>query len=170
MRCASSSDAGPPPGWTPLSFRVARARCNAFSQWGVQFPNLVYFGACSVFAGRACRKFVRDFLAASGCRGIVGYTTDIDWLDSMVIPKAAQNVELAHAFINYLLDPAVAALNAQKVNYATPNAAARELLSVKMLADESIYPPAELLDRCAWLRDRGADIEKIERVWRIVRA
>jgi spermidine/putrescine-binding protein len=91
------------------------------------------------------------------------------WIDSMVIPKAAQNVDLAHAFIDYLLEPNIAALNAQKVNYATPNAAARTLLPAAMLADESIYPPAEVLARCAALKDRGADIEKIERVWRVVR-
>jgi spermidine/putrescine-binding protein len=92
------------------------------------------------------------------------------WIDSMVIPKVAKNVELAHAFIDYLLDPAVAALNAQKVNYATPNVAARSLLPAAMLADESIYLPPELLNRCTWLENRGPDIEKIERVWRVVRA
>jgi spermidine/putrescine-binding protein len=91
------------------------------------------------------------------------------WIDSMVIPKASQNVELAHAFIDYLLDPAVAALNAQKVNYATPNAAARQLLPAAMLANESIYLPPPILDRCTWLKNRGPDIEKIERVWRFVR-
>src|SRR5437773_2859315 len=63
------------------------------------------------------------------------------WIDSMVIPKTARNVDLAHAFINYLLDPNIAALNALKVNYATPNAAARHLLPAAMLADERIYPP-----------------------------
>jgi spermidine/putrescine transport system substrate-binding protein len=91
------------------------------------------------------------------------------WIDSMVIPKAARNIELAHEFINYLLEPTVAALNAQKVNYATPNAAARSLLPAAMLADESIYPPPELLARCTWLESRGREIEKIERVWRVVR-
>jgi len=91
------------------------------------------------------------------------------WIDSMVIPKAAQNVELAHAFINYLLEPSVAVLNAKKVNYATPNATAREQLPAAMLADESIYPPAEVLARCTALQDRGPDIEKIEQVWRVVR-
>jgi spermidine/putrescine transport system substrate-binding protein len=91
------------------------------------------------------------------------------WIDSMVIPRAAQNVELAHAFINYLLEPSVAVLNAQKVNYATPNATARDQLPAAMLADESIYPPAEVLARCTALKDRGPDIEKIERVWRVVR-
>jgi spermidine/putrescine transport system substrate-binding protein len=91
------------------------------------------------------------------------------WFDSMVIPAAARNVELAHQFINHLLDPEIAAMNAKKVNYATPNLAARSLMPPKMLADESIYPPTEVLQRCEWLKNRGADIEKIERVWRVVR-
>ena len=81
--------------------------------------------------------------------------------------KRAKTGNSRHAFINYLLDPAVAALNAQKVNYATPNEAARLLLPPAMLADESIYPPAELLARCSWLENRGPDIEKIERLWRV---
>ena len=63
----------------------ARALCKAFQQWGGHYPNLVHFGACSVFAGRTGRKFAREFLAASRCRAILGYTTDIDWIDSMII-------------------------------------------------------------------------------------
>jgi spermidine/putrescine-binding protein len=91
------------------------------------------------------------------------------WVDSMMIPAGAQDVELAHAFINHLLDPHVAVKNALKVNYATPNAAARELLPAAMVGDARIYPPQELLAQCAWLHDRGADIERVERVWRVVR-
>jgi spermidine/putrescine-binding protein len=91
------------------------------------------------------------------------------WIDSLLIPKAARNVELAHAFINHLLDPVVAVRNALKVNYASPNAAARELLPPAMLADKRIYPPAEILARCAMLADRGPKIERIERVWRLIR-
>jgi len=91
------------------------------------------------------------------------------WLDSMVIPKAATNVELAHRFIDYLLDPNIAVRNALLVNYGTPNTAARELLPAATLADESIYPPPEVLARCGWLENRGAEIEKIEGVWRELR-
>jgi spermidine/putrescine transport system substrate-binding protein len=91
------------------------------------------------------------------------------WLDSMVIPKAAANVELAHAFIDHLLEPQFAVMNALKVNYASPNAAARARLPVAMLADASIYPSPEVLDRCTWLKNRGPDIERIERLWREVR-
>lgn len=91
------------------------------------------------------------------------------WLDSTVIPQGAENVELAHQFIDFLLDPKVAVRNALKVNYATPNATAREQLPTAMLDDESIYPPPTVLNRCQWLQNRGADIEKIELVWRVVR-
>ena len=91
------------------------------------------------------------------------------WFDSMAIPKAAANIELALAFINHLLDPEIAAINAQHVNYATPNLAAKALLPPQVLADESVYPSAETLGRCALLKNRGRDIERIERVWRIVR-
>jgi hypothetical protein len=56
----------------------------AFEGWGGKYANLVHFGACSVFAGREGRKFARDFLEASHCRAVLGYTTDVDWTDSMV--------------------------------------------------------------------------------------
>ena len=62
----------------------AEALCAAFEGWGRPYPNLVYFGACSVFAGRSGRKFARDFLAASGTRAVIGYATDVDWVESMV--------------------------------------------------------------------------------------
>lgn len=62
------------------------------------------------------------------------------WMDSMVIPKDAQNVDNAHAFINYILRPEVAAANAKAVTFASPNAAARSHIDDKFLKDPSIYP------------------------------
>lgn len=59
--------------------------CKAFEDWGRYQRNLVHFGACSVLAGRTGRTFARDFLAASGCQAITGYTTDVDWLESMLV-------------------------------------------------------------------------------------
>jgi hypothetical protein len=56
----------------------------AFESWGGHYANLVHFGACSVFAGREGRMFAQQFLHASKCRAVLGYTTDIDWMDSMV--------------------------------------------------------------------------------------
>ncbi len=62
----------------------AEALCRSFAGWGGNGPNLVYFGACSVFAGNEGMAFARQFLDACGCRAIVGYSADIDWMDSMM--------------------------------------------------------------------------------------
>ena len=58
--------------------------CRAFEGWGGHYDNLVHFGACSVLAGRDGEAFARDFLAASGCRAVLGYSADVDWMESMV--------------------------------------------------------------------------------------
>lgn len=42
------------------------------------------------------------------------------WVDAMVIPKESANVELAHAWINYMLDEEVAAINSSYVGYTSP--------------------------------------------------
>jgi spermidine/putrescine-binding protein len=92
------------------------------------------------------------------------------WLDSMAIPRAAGQVELAHEFINFLLDPAIAVRNADYVHYPTPNRAAFDMLPAESRDDANVYPPQATLDRCQWLGNRGADIAKIEAVWRAVKA
>lgn len=42
------------------------------------------------------------------------------WLDSMVIPANASNPELAHKWINYMLDPEVSLLITEEVGYTSP--------------------------------------------------
>lgn len=103
-------------------------------------------------------------------RVVVPERGTIVWLDSMAIPRGAQNVELAHAFIDWLLDAEQAAANAEYVSYATPNRAALALLPAEMRSDESIYPPAATRQKCEWLENRGREITKIEAVWRTVKA
>jgi spermidine/putrescine-binding protein len=44
--------------------------------------------------------------------------TTMVFIDCMVIPNTATNLEGAHQFINFLLDPEIAALNAEVVGYA----------------------------------------------------
>lgn len=66
------------------------------------------------------------------------------WFDNMVIPKTARNIEGAHQFINFMLDPEVAAQNAEYVGYSTPNKAALALLPEEISGDERFYPNEEL--------------------------
>ena len=57
--------------------------CDAFQGLGVK-PILVYFAACSVLKGRNGLRFARKFLASSGCRAILGYKTDVNWMLSLL--------------------------------------------------------------------------------------
>lgn len=66
------------------------------------------------------------------------------WFDNMVIPKTAANVEGAHEFINFMLDPEHAAQNAEYVGYSTPNAGALEILPEEISSDERFYPDEEM--------------------------
>ncbi len=58
--------------------------CEAFEGYG-GYKTIIYFGACSVFKGQKGRKFADDFLQSSKVNAIVGYTEDVDWMDSMII-------------------------------------------------------------------------------------
>ena len=57
--------------------------CDAFKGYGSR-PNLVYFAACNVLKGRAGKQFAKKFLATSGCRALLGYTTNVNWMLSLL--------------------------------------------------------------------------------------
>ena len=65
------------------------------------------------------------------------------WVESWVIPKDAKNVANAHKYINYTLDPEVAAKNAAAVTFAPASLPARDKLDPKLVATRSIFPNAE---------------------------
>ncbi|QCJ41337.1 ABC transporter substrate-binding protein [Bacillus sp. S3] len=69
------------------------------------------------------------------------------WFDNMVIPKTAKNVEAAHTFINFMLDPEVAAKNTDYVGYSTPNKQALKFMPKEVVKDERFYPSPELTEK-----------------------
>mgnify|MGYP000879912633 FL=1 len=69
------------------------------------------------------------------------------WFDSMVIPITATNVEGAHQFINFMLDPENSALNTEYVGYSTPNQTALEYLPEEITEDERFYPGPDITDK-----------------------
>ncbi|GAA4801424.1 polyamine ABC transporter substrate-binding protein [Lysobacter hankyongensis] len=66
------------------------------------------------------------------------------WFDMLAIPKDAKHVDSAHAFINHLLDPQVAANNSNFVSYPNANTASTALIDKEITGDPTIYPPAEV--------------------------
>jgi spermidine/putrescine transport system substrate-binding protein len=87
------------------------------------------------------------------------------WQDNMAVPVGAPNPYTAMVFINYVNDPEVAAQNAEFVGYGTPNAAAKEFIDPAILADEAIYPPADVSARLQWIEDVGDALELYDRIW-----
>lgn len=75
--------------------------------------------------------------------------------DDMCVSRDAANVDLAHAFINHLCDPAVAAENMENLGYRAPNKAAYALLGEEFRNSPLLFPPAELFAKCEPIRDLG---------------
>jgi putrescine transport system substrate-binding protein len=69
------------------------------------------------------------------------------WFDTLAIPADAGHPGNAHAFIDYLLRPDVAAANSNYVYYATANSAALDLLDAELRDDIGIFPPPEVKER-----------------------
>jgi putrescine transport system substrate-binding protein len=83
--------------------------------------------------------------AAEAKNGVeVGYAIPKEgaqlWFDNLAIPKDAGHVAEAHALINYLMRPEVAAKNTNFVAYANGNAASRAFIDKAILDDGGVYP------------------------------
>lgn len=90
--------------------------------------------------------------------------------DEMVIPKTAKQAELAHAFINFVLDPAIAAENMEWMGYYCPNKPALEKVSPEFLQNPAITIPADVEAKCEVIEDLGPDLAKYTKVWDEVKA
>ena len=62
------------------------------------------------------------------------------WFDAFAIPKDAPHAAEAHAFIDFMMRPEVAAANTNFVSYASGNLAAKALVKPEILSDPGIYP------------------------------
>jgi putrescine transport system substrate-binding protein len=69
------------------------------------------------------------------------------WFDMMTIPADAKNVDEAHQFINYLMEPENIAKISNYVAYANGNKASQALLDKEILDNPAIYPTEEVLGR-----------------------
>jgi putrescine transport system substrate-binding protein len=67
------------------------------------------------------------------------------FFDNFAIPKDARNVSEAHAFIDYMLRPEVAAKNSNFLGYANGNLASQKLLDKAVLGDRTVYPDPETM-------------------------
>lgn len=91
------------------------------------------------------------------------------WFDAMVIPRDARNPDYAEAFINFMLEPENAAVNAEYVWYSLPSSAARELLSEELRNNEVAYPAKESLADLEVFRDPGDLVRRYDDIWQNIK-
>jgi len=90
--------------------------------------------------------------------------------DELVIPNGAPNPTLAYQWINFILDPAVAAENMEFMGYLNPNVEAIKKVSREFLENPAVSIPADLKPKCEVIEDVGEDLAKYTKVWDEVKA
>ncbi len=71
----------------------------------------------------------------------------LQFFDMLAIPKDAPHVDEAHAFINFLMRPEIAAENTNHIWYPNPIPASVPMINPEITGDPAIYPPPEVKKR-----------------------
>lgn len=84
------------------------------------------------------------------------------WQDCLCIPVGAPHPENAHKFMDYILDAEAGAAIADFIYYATPNKAARALLSDDYNKNPAIFPSDETIAKLESAIYLGEDVTRIK--------
>lgn len=87
------------------------------------------------------------------------------WSDNIVIPKTAPNVAGAYAWINFMLQPSVAAQICERLYFATPNQAAYDQLPMPLRNNQTLFPPDTLLKKSQSIAPVGDAADIYDRYW-----
>lgn len=91
-------------------------------------------------------------------------------MDFAVIPTNSQNKELAYTFLNYLLEPSVAAKNIAFTKFLIPNKEAYALLSEELQNSPALFPPESVLNNLEMIRDLGPNNRLYNQAWDKIKA
>lgn len=92
------------------------------------------------------------------------------FVDSICVPKNAQNFDAAMLYINFLLEAQIALQNAEYIYYATPNAAVLELDEYSLKDNEYLYPADDKKPKTQYFHDLDPEIRSYyEKLWEQVK-
>ncbi|WP_170351189.1 polyamine ABC transporter substrate-binding protein [Ruegeria atlantica] len=93
------------------------------------------------------------------------------WFDQIAIPADAPHPELAHKFINFLMEPENAAAISNYVWYANGNLASQEFLNEAILNDPGLYPSEEGMKNLYMKMPWDAEMQRfVTRMWTRVKS
>jgi spermidine/putrescine transport system permease protein len=87
------------------------------------------------------------------------------FIDNLAIPVGAREAALAHAFIDFTMEPDIAAEICRTMRYSSPNQAAWPLLPADLRNNPAVFPPREVLDRLETVLDVGEATVLFDRLW-----
>jgi spermidine/putrescine transport system substrate-binding protein len=172
-KAINSTDKGDLKAIADMLVKAKKSKNFAGFEPGVGGKNKVAAGVASigiVWNGDALQVMKESEENTKNMAFVLPKEGSIKWVDTIGIPAKAPNPELAHAFINYLYEPKVAAQLANFVQYATPNAAAKEFLTPEDLANPVIYPTEEQQKKLHISKDLGEQNKLYDQVWTMVKS
>lgn len=88
------------------------------------------------------------------------------WVDTWVILADAPHPDAAHAFLNFIHDPQIQAIETETNQYASANDEARKYISPETLNDPTVYVPEEILNsgKLESMKDFSGDEQRSE-IW-----
>lgn len=93
------------------------------------------------------------------------------WIDTLTIPKDATNIKNAYRYLNWVLEPKIAARNANYVTYAPASLPAKELMKKEYQQNNSIFPSDEILNHSYLVLPAKGNTLKYElRLWQNLKA
>jgi putrescine transport system substrate-binding protein len=88
------------------------------------------------------------------------------WFDDFAIPRDAPDVDEAHALIDYLLRPDVAAKNSNFISYPNGNLASQKFIDRSILDDRGIYPDTATMAKLYTITAHDQKTQRlINRLW-----
>ncbi len=91
------------------------------------------------------------------------------WVDGMVIPAGAKNVDNAHLFIDFLCRPDIAAMNTEYIWYSSPNQGAIDLLGEEYTGNPNLNPAPEQLEGSEYFHDNQEVKVLYDTFWGLVK-
>jgi spermidine/putrescine transport system substrate-binding protein len=89
--------------------------------------------------------------------------------DNVCIPANSQRQATALHFMNYLMEPEVAAAITNFTYYPSSNVAAEPFIDPEILNNPGIYPPPEVRAKLQWIEDIGDAVFTYDEMWTAIK-
>ena len=92
------------------------------------------------------------------------------FVDNLAIPKTAPHKDLAHEFLDFVMEPEIAAEICLTTGYSTPSRTGRDLLPAAVRDNQAMFPTEAQMKRLRTFEDLGAAAALHDRLWTEVKS